>query len=63
VIADPKRVATVQARCALTGVALTITTDDRERPLYVASRDEMCKSFLGLEEVEAWLERTAEVSP
>ena len=60
--ADLKGFATLQARAALHRIALVRTTDDREQPLFVASRAELCKSFTSLGAIEDWLKRTVEVS-
>ena len=56
--AELKPFATLQATLALHGVALVRTTDDREQPLYVASRAELCKSFGSLDQLRDWLHRT-----
>ena len=56
-----KHFATLQARAALAQVALVQTTDDHERPLYVASRWALCKSFSQLADVEIWLDRVTGV--
>lgn len=62
--ADTKRFANLQATCAfLHGIALVRTTDDRERPLFVASRAELCKSFSSLGDVEQWLDRVTVKAP
>jgi len=52
---DPKRLATLKARCALAGVALIESTDDRDRPVFVVSRWAMCRQLDSLEAVERWL--------
>lgn len=46
----------LRAAAALKGIALIATTDDRERPMYVASRWALCKSFDSLDAVGVWLE-------
>lgn len=58
---DPlnKRIASATARAALAGVVLAQTTDDHERPLFIAARAELCKSFQSVDDVEAWLDRVA----
>ena len=53
---DPKREATVTARCALAGVTLIPSTDDRDRRVYIVSRWAMCRQLDSLEAVEKWLE-------
>lgn len=52
-----KKVATLKARCALAGVVLIESTDDRDRPVYIVSRWAMCKQLDSLGAVEQWLER------
>lgn len=55
--ADAKRFATLQARCALRGVQLSITTDDYERPLYVGVKWAMVATFSNLDDLAAWVHR------
>lgn len=50
-----KALDTLRARCALLGIVLAITENDHGRPLYVATRWAMTKTFSSLEEVGAWL--------
>lgn len=50
-----KQLATLTAQCALAGVVLTVTTDDREKPMYVASRWALTRIFNSLGEVRSWL--------
>lgn len=51
-----KRYENCRARCALAGVALVRSTDDRDRPVYVVSRWGLTKQLDSVEAVERWLE-------
>ena len=51
-----KRVATAQARAALAGVVLHDIEGDDGRPLYIASRWALTRSFSEIEDVERWLD-------
>lgn len=55
VTVDDKAVATLIARAALVGVALVRSTDDHDRPVFVASRWGLTKQLGSTEEVEAFL--------
>ena len=59
--AQAKRFATQQARAALAGVTLTRIEGDDGRPLFVASRWALTKSFDNIGVVDAWLSRVAGV--
>lgn len=54
---DEKRLANLTARCALQGVQLVVTTDDRERPLYVGHKWALCRQMTSLDEVAEWVSR------
>jgi hypothetical protein len=56
-LAQPKALDTLRARCALAGIALHITTDDRGRPLYIVSKWALTRSISGIEELAAWVDR------
>jgi hypothetical protein len=60
---DPKRLATLRAACALAGVALVESTDERDRPVFIVSRWAMCKQLPDLDAVEAWLARVTGAKP
>lgn len=50
-----KALNTIRARCALLGIVLATTEDDRGRSLFVVSRWAMTRAFSSLAEVESWL--------
>lgn len=52
-----KKLATLQAQAALLGVALVPSTDDHDRPVYIASRWGLTRQLDSFEEVEAFLKR------
>lgn len=52
---DAKAFENLRARCALAGVALTQSTDDHDRAIFIVSRWAMCKQLATLPDVEAWL--------
>ena len=52
-----KTLATLRARAALVGVALVPSTDDHDRPVYIASRWGLTRQLDSLEEVEVFLKR------
>ena len=54
-----KRFANAQARAALAGVALARTEGDDGRPLFIASRWALTKTFDSIAQVEVWLDRVA----
>lgn len=57
-VLDPaKRLATLKAECALAGVALVESTDDRDRRVYIVSRWAMTRQLDDLDQVAAWLAR------
>ena len=51
-----KHLATLTARCALAGVTLIESTDDRGRPAYVVSRWSLTRQLANLSEVVSWLD-------
>ena len=55
VTADDKAVATLIARAALVGVALVRSTDDHDRPVFVASRWGLTRQLDSAEAVEKFL--------
>ena len=55
--ADDKRLATLTAACALAGVTMIASTDDRGRPTYIVSRWALTRELPDLDAVEAWLDR------
>jgi hypothetical protein len=55
--AERKIVDTLRAKCALAGVALVESSDDRDRPVFVVSRWSLTKQLDSLEAVEEWLAR------
>lgn len=52
-----KHLATLKARCALAGVALTESTDDHGRPVFVASRWALTRQFESLNDLDQWVDR------
>ena len=54
---DGKRLATLTARAAPVGIVLHSIDGDDGRPLYIASRWALTRSFSDLGEVDAWLTR------
>lgn len=52
-----KRLATAQARCALSGIVLHAIEADDGSPLFIATRWSLTKSFTDLGDVERWLDR------
>lgn len=50
-----KQLATLVAKCALAGITLVETTDDRDRPIFVISRGALTKVFGSMQEVGSWL--------
>ena len=54
---DPKTIATLKARAALAGVALSVTDDDHGQPLFVASKWAMTRQLASVDEVEQFLQR------
>ena len=53
----PKQLHTARARASLRGVALTRIEGDDGRPLYIASRQALCRSFDDIGQVEVWLDK------
>ena len=51
-----KQLATLTARCALAGVTLIETTDDRGRPAYVVSRWALTRQLATLDDLREWLD-------
>ena len=45
----------LRARCALAGIALHVSQDDRGRAMFIASRWVLTRTFETMAEVEAWL--------
>lgn len=52
---DAKRWATLQARCALVGLAVTRSQDDAGRTVYIASKWALTRQCASLDEVEKLL--------
>lgn len=52
---ETKRLANLKARCALVGVELYQSSDDRGRPLYVAVKWALTKHLESLEALAAWV--------
>ena len=50
-----KQLDTLRARCALAGIALHVSHDDRCHVMFIASLWAMTRSFSSLEEVKQWL--------
>lgn len=55
-----KRVATLQARAALSGIALHHVEGENGRPVYIATKWALTKQFESLDEVEAWIDRVTD---
>ena len=51
-----KRLATAKARACLAGITLHTLEGDDGRPLYVATRWALTRSYTELDEVESWLD-------
>lgn len=57
-----KHLATLKARCALAGVALIESTDDRGRPVFVVSEGSWTRQIDDVSSLERWVEmRTGRV--
>ena len=54
---DSKLLANLTARCALAGVALVQSTDDRGWKVFIVSRWALTKQIDSLDAVESWLNR------
>lgn len=54
---DPKTWATLQARAALVEVSLVRSTDDRDRPIFIASKWALTTRLDSVEAVETFLRR------
>lgn len=54
-VAADKTFATLQARAALAGVALSRLDDDRGKPMFVASKWALTRQLASLEEVASFL--------
>lgn len=54
---NPKELEALRTRCALAGVRLHVTTDDRGQPMFVASRWSLSRTFASAQEVGQWLDR------
>lgn len=52
-----KHQTTLCARCALFGLVLNVLEDDHGKPLYVATRWAITRSFSSLQELEKWLDK------
>jgi hypothetical protein len=52
---DAKAFENLRARCALAGVALTRSTDDHDRPMFVVSRWALTKTLPDMASVAQWL--------
>ena len=48
---------TLRARCALAGIALHVSQDDRGHVMFIASRWAMTRTFETMAEAEVWLGR------
>lgn len=55
-----KELETLRARCALTGLALSVTEDDCGQAMYIVSRWDLSLRFATAGEVETWLARVTE---
>ena len=51
-----KQLATLTAKCALAGVTLIESTDDRGHPAYVVYRWALTRQLASLDEVREWLD-------
>ena len=56
-VLDHKSFATLQARCALAGVALHVGDDDHGAPLFIVSRWGLTRQLDSAEQVEQFLRR------
>lgn len=56
-LSGPKAIVTLQARAALLGIALVPSTDDHDRPVFIASQWGMTRQLDTVEDVEAFLKR------
>lgn len=54
---EAKRLANLRARCALQGVQLFVTADDRERPSYISTKWAMTFQTSSLDELAEWVNR------
>lgn len=54
-----KKLDTLRARCALAGIALHVSQDDRGHVMFIASRWALTRSFETMAEVDAWLVRVS----
>lgn len=52
-----KKFETLRAECALAGVALVASCDERGRAVYIVSRWALTKELPDLAAVDAWLQR------
>ena len=57
-----KQLATLTAKCALAGVTLIESTDDRGRPAYVVSRWALTRQLATLDDVRDWLAQVTGVA-
>lgn len=56
-VAAAKLFATLQAHAAMNGITVLQSTDDHDRPIYVATRWALCKHFNTLAALHDWLEQ------
>ncbi len=56
-LAQSKALDTLRARCALAGIALHVTDDDRGQPLYIVSKWALTRQIGSIEELAAWVNR------
>lgn len=52
-----KHLDTIRARCALLGIVLADTEDDRGQPLFVATRWAIIRSISSFKDLEDWLDK------
>ena len=61
--AAAKHLATLTAKCALAGITLVESADDRGRPTYVVSRWALTRQLDSLDDVVAWLDHVTGAKP
>lgn len=49
------QVSTLRAKCALAGIVMHVSEDDRGQLLYIVSKWALTKAFSDLSELEAWI--------
>jgi hypothetical protein len=60
---DQKRLATIQAHCALAGVVLHQIDNDHGKTVYIVSRWALTRELADLDAVSVWLEAVTGVKP